>query len=162
QPVIVLLAERRNRYHYVVVTGADDEAIVVHDPSRGPSRRIHTSEFERRWAASDHWSLVVLPSGNRGSRAAVSEVVPAAAPASVADRCEGLLDRAVAEVRARGLDRADEVLDRVRQECPTSAGPYRELAGVRFAQRRWQDASALASEAIRRQPGDRYALDILG
>src|SRR5262249_28168155 len=35
QPVIVLLADRRDRFHYVVVTGVADEAVVVHDPSWG-------------------------------------------------------------------------------------------------------------------------------
>src|SRR5919202_2278397 len=39
-PVIVLLADRGDRYHYVVVTGATTDAIVVHDPSWGPSRRV--------------------------------------------------------------------------------------------------------------------------
>src|SRR5262245_56317082 len=47
QPVIVLLAERRNRYHYVVVTGVADDAVIVHDPSWGPSRRLRAPELER-------------------------------------------------------------------------------------------------------------------
>src|SRR5947207_2284291 len=38
QPIVVLLEDRRNRYHYVVVTGITDHRIVVHDPSWGPSR----------------------------------------------------------------------------------------------------------------------------
>ncbi len=164
EPVIVLLAERRNRYHYVVVTGVGDDAVVVHDPSWGPSRRVRTTEFERLWTASNHWSLVVLPSETRPTRATEvprgAEAVAAAS--SSIDPCDGLLEHAIEEVRARGLDRADEILGRVRQACPTSAGPYRELAGVRFAERRWQDASSLAREAIRRQPDDRYALDLLG
>src|SRR5262245_62002550 len=37
QPVIVLIADRRDTYHYVVVVGATPEAVVVHDPSWGPS-----------------------------------------------------------------------------------------------------------------------------
>src|SRR5262245_62026572 len=32
QPVIVLLAGRRDQYHYVVVTGVSGDAVVVHDP----------------------------------------------------------------------------------------------------------------------------------
>ena len=51
QPVIVLLADRGSRYHYVVVTGKTDEGIRIHDPSWGPSREINDAEFERRWRA---------------------------------------------------------------------------------------------------------------
>ena len=65
QPVIVLVPERGNRYHYVVVTGAGDEAIVVHDPSWGPSRSVPEREFERAWQAADYWSLVILPPAPR-------------------------------------------------------------------------------------------------
>src|SRR5438128_2375603 len=61
QPVIVLLADRRDRYHYVVVVGATEEAIVVHDPSWGPSRYVRRGEFVRLWKASGFWSLVILP-----------------------------------------------------------------------------------------------------
>src|SRR5579864_4036155 len=37
RPVIVLLKDSRSAYHYVVVVGADDAAVIVHDPSWGPS-----------------------------------------------------------------------------------------------------------------------------
>jgi hypothetical protein len=36
------------------------------------------------------------------------------------------------------------------------------LSGVRFAERRWHDASALARDALRLDPHDNYALDVLG
>ena len=36
------------------------------------------------------------------------------------------------------------------------------MSGVRFAQRRWNDAAALAREALRHDPADEYALDVLG
>ena len=52
QPVIVLLADRGARYHYVVVTGKTDEGVTIHDPSWGPSRQIKNAEFDRRWGAS--------------------------------------------------------------------------------------------------------------
>jgi hypothetical protein len=65
QPVIVLVPERGNRYHYVVVTGASEDAIVFHDPSWGPSRSVRQAAFERAWRASDFWSLVILPPSPR-------------------------------------------------------------------------------------------------
>src|SRR4029077_9011972 len=61
QPVIVLVADRRDTYHYLVVTGATDDHIVVHDPSWGPSRSIERDEFVRLWKPTNFWSLVVLP-----------------------------------------------------------------------------------------------------
>jgi predicted double-glycine peptidase len=165
QPVIVLVADRRDLYHYVVVVGVDADAVVVHDPSWGPSRRIRSAEFTRVWAAADHWSLVVLPSEARTNAAVIADATPAA-PSSTADApadpCDLLLNRAVEDVRAQGLDRADDILARVHDQCPASAGPYRELAGVRFAQRNWREAASLSREALRRQPDDAYALDVLG
>ncbi|HEX7138756.1 MAG TPA: papain-like cysteine protease family protein, partial [Vicinamibacterales bacterium] len=68
QPIVVLLSERRNLYHYVVVVGISGNGVVVHDPSWGPSRVIATAEFEHRWSAARAWSLVILPpDGVRGS-----------------------------------------------------------------------------------------------
>ena len=40
QPVIVLLPDRGDRYHYVVLTGSREAAIIVHDPAWGPCRTI--------------------------------------------------------------------------------------------------------------------------
>jgi predicted double-glycine peptidase len=161
QPAIVLLSDRRDAFHYVVVVGADDSAIVVHDPSWGPSRSIARSEFSRRWAASRNWSLVILPASAptaEGARADGSMGRPA-------DECDAATSAAVAEIRAQGFDsfdRADEIFKSVQAQCPESAGPWRELAGVRFAQRRWGDASTLARQALDRQPGDEYATFLLG
>jgi ABC-type bacteriocin/lantibiotic exporter with double-glycine peptidase domain len=61
QPVIVLTHERGERYHYVVVVGFTAEEIVVHDPARGPSRRIKVDRFVRDWNAAGSWSLLILP-----------------------------------------------------------------------------------------------------
>ena len=160
QPIIVLLGDRRDSFHYVVVTGVDDDVVVIHDPSWGPSRHVRESEFERLWAMSGHWSLLVLPITS------VAQPFRAAAPEPAEELpltpCDAVLDRAIDDVRARGLDSADEIFARVRAECPSAAGPYRELAGVRFAQKKWHDASHLAAQALSRQPDDAYALDVLG
>jgi ABC-type bacteriocin/lantibiotic exporter with double-glycine peptidase domain len=63
RPVVVGWKVGRNRFHDVVVVGLDDvrgEAI-VHDPAMGPSRRVAFKAFEKRWAASGHWALLVMP-----------------------------------------------------------------------------------------------------
>src|SRR5258706_10421811 len=37
EPLILLIEDRPNRYHYVVAVGAADREIFVHDPAWGPS-----------------------------------------------------------------------------------------------------------------------------
>jgi hypothetical protein len=165
QPVIVLLPDRGDRYHYVVVTGTSKEAIVVHDPSWGPSRTIPPPDFERAWEAAGFWSLVILPplTGQTGLASESPQAAVAVAPdPQTADACDARLNGALDQIRSQGLDRADSLLGDVRAQCPGAAGPIRELSAVRFAQRRWSDAAALAREALRLQPRDEYALDVLG
>jgi len=171
QPVIVLLPDRGgDRYHYVVVTGASENSIVVHDPAWGPSRSIRAPDFERMWKAAGYWSLVILPPAADGASrntGLTAESPPSTrrVPLSASgadDACDARLDHALDEIRSQGLDRADALLGKVRGQCPGAAGPIRELSGARFAQRRWSDAAALAREALRLQPRDEYALDVLG
>ena len=154
QPVIVLLPDRGDRYHYVVVIGVSDEAIVVHDPAWGPSRTIRAPDFERAWKAAGFWSLVILPP--RGSPPARQPAARRnrrhACGAGAPDRRTGRRVRRAAESRARRDPRAGTRSRRQpcsatsARECPGAAGPIRELSGVRFAQRRWSDAAALARE----------------
>lgn len=164
QPVIVLLPDRGALYHYVVVVAAGEDQFLVHDPSWGPSRAIAAPEFERQWRAADFWSLVILPPPPATATAGPRPVEPApvAEPPPSNDPCDARLGRALEQIRASGLDRADAILGEVRAACPQAAGPLRELAGVRFAQRRWSDAVSLARDALRRDPRDEYALDVLG
>ena len=63
RPIIVAWRVEPDRFHDVVVVGFDEARgdVVVHDPALGPSRRVGEEEFERLWAGSRHWALVVLP-----------------------------------------------------------------------------------------------------
>lgn len=181
QPVIVLLPNRGNLYHYVVVTAVREDAIVVHDPAWGPSRSIRTSEFERAWQAARYWSLVIQPpeaddggskrirptnerdgGEGKGATGDAGRVLSDPPRESPIDACDARLNRAIEEIRERGVDHADALLADVQNACPNAAGPLRELSGVRFAQRRWHDASTLARDALRLDPHDAYALDVLG
>ena len=85
-----------------------------------------------------------------------------ATPAAPVSACDEKLSRAIANIRQRGFEHADELLGRVRAECPNDAGPLRELSGVRFAQRRWNEAASLARQALQLSADDSYALDVLG
>jgi hypothetical protein len=78
------------------------------------------------------------------------------------NRCDRLLEEALDEIATRGLATADEALGRVRTRCPHDARPVAELAGVRFAERRWPEAAALAEKALSRDPSAPYAWDVLG
>jgi len=63
RPLIVALGAGRRRFHDVVVIGFDDQgrAVVVNDPERGASRPLPASTFERQWAESGYWTLLILP-----------------------------------------------------------------------------------------------------
>ena len=175
-PVVVLLAQRGRRYHYVVVVGRTGRGVLVHDPSWGPNREIAEREFLQRWSASAFWAIDVRPRAVRpnadtphdGDQAGGDPTggnptgVVSGFSRTVTSACSSIIDRAVAEVRARGLDSADGIFADVRRRCPGSSAPLRELAGIRFAQRRWSDAASLARQALDIDAPDDYALDVLG
>ena len=75
--------------------------------------------------------------------------------------CDRSLDDAIARIRNEGFAQADAILTNVRTHCPKSAGPLRELAGVRFAQHQWSQAAALAADALAIDPHDEYAWEVL-
>jgi predicted double-glycine peptidase len=167
-PVIILLEDRPGRYHYVVVVGTAEDVFVVHDPAIGPSRRLPTRDLLAKWQGSNFWSMVILPGERRTEAAGLPDMekdrlhAENAGGESIVSDCDRQLHGAIEVVRQRGLDAADAAFDEVRQRCPRSAGPFRELAGVRFAQRRWQEAASLASNAVALDSNDVYAWNVLG
>ena len=161
RPVILLIQDRPGRFHYVVAIGATDTDLFFHDPTWGPFRRMSVVNLARVWQPSRYWALVVLPHADAGRRDAAEHPVLTTVKTSLT-HCDVLLDEAVGEIKRRGFDAADEVLDGVRGQCPESTGPISELAAVRFAQQRLSEAAALADEAVRRNAADAYAWDVLG
>lgn len=187
QPVIVLLEERSSRYHFVVAVGADADGITVHDPTWGPARRHSVDAFLAKWKATGYWALAVQPvdgtvpdsaAGRKADRSggetlrddsrrpAPTETgrtdrVAAAPAAGKSATCERAMDEAVAAVGVRGLDAADELFATATVQCPESSRPTSELAGVRFAQRRFTEASALAERAVAIDRTDGYAWNVL-
>jgi len=161
-PLVLLFADRPTRYHYVVAIGADDTGVWIHDPEWGPSRRVANDALERAWAASNFWSLLIMPTAGRGHSEALGAPTQLAEPAPTHDECSRLIEQAVVEIHDRGLETADVVLGRVRAACPTAAEPIAELAGVRFAQGRAREAASLASQALARDGTNAYAWDVLG
>jgi hypothetical protein len=162
QPPMLLLEDRPGRYHFVVAVGVDESAVYLHDPTWGPSRPLAFAELERKWKPTDHWMLLVLPPADRQPAAAASGEAAGATSDQPKTPCDRALDEAIDRVSVEGLAAADALLAPVMQQCPKASAPVSELAGVRFAQKRLPEAVALAGRAVRLNPADRYAWDVLG
>lgn len=159
-PTIVLLADGSERYHYVVVVGLAPGQVVVHDPADRPFRPIAEETFQRRWAASGHWSLLVLPNAERHQTAA-EDAGNAATPAPAHDVCAADAKKAV-RIATTDLARAESLLLKAAAErCRLSPSTWRELAGVRFIQQRWSEAAEFAETATALDPLDDYAWRLL-
>ncbi len=168
-PLMLLIEDRPGRYHYVVAVGAGADRVSLHDPTWGPSRPMRIGELVDRWRSTGFWALLVTPDPERPPH--LSSRMQGAARIAAdrrgddpieQSRCARLLDKAVGDIAVRGLSAAEEILGEVHRACPQEGGPLAELAGVRFAERRWRDASALAEESVRRHPEDAYGWDVLG
>lgn len=157
QPLILLIRDRPQRYHYVVAVGIDDTHVYIHDPTWGPSRPYDKEELQRVWAPTGFWVLRVTPM----EREAREALEPIPLPFKPGSPCDRLVAGAIAASRARG--RADVELDlaNVARECPDDSRPLSELAGLRFSERRWRAAAALAEDALSLDRADKYAWDVL-
>ena len=47
--------------HYVVVTGMEQDIIMVNDPAQRKLLKEDRSEFEQEWSAAGKWTLLALP-----------------------------------------------------------------------------------------------------
>ena len=173
RPVIALIEERRGTYHFVVVVGHNDAGVVFHDPARAPFRVASTAEFDRRWAATERWMLIVTPMG--GPQRSAPRVAESAAPyveksgavspklqnseAGPRSSCDEQVAQAVQQAGENDLASAERTLVSA-LSCPGSAA-LRELAGVRVRQERWPEAADLAATAVNRDPSDTYAWKLL-
>ena len=61
RPLIVALRSGRDDFHYVVVTGLDQDVVMKHDPAERRLLKQHRADFEREWKASGAWTLLALP-----------------------------------------------------------------------------------------------------
>lgn len=161
RPPMLLLEDRPQRYHFVVVVAADANGAVLHDPAWGPSRRLAADELERAWTPSGHWMLRVTPL-HVPDPVAVPQ--PAAADAirveSTPECAEGL-DHVLDDAGRVSLDATANRLEALRGACPRDARVLAELAAARFAQRQWSAAETLAARAVGIDPSDSYAVDLL-
>jgi hypothetical protein len=157
RPVIALIAAGVRRYHYVVVVAAGAH-VVFHDPAVRPHQRLDAREFDRRWAATNRWSLLVLPSTSPAPPHDPERAAHIEAPRV----CQPWVTEAIRLAGAGELGRAETFLGRARAECPESSAPWRELAAIRLLERRHGEAVPLAETAVSREPRDLHAWRVLG
>ena len=152
---------RPGRYHYVVVVAWTGAQVIVHDPARGPFRVMSRVAFDAAWAQAGRWALLVLPGDDQPSEPESSsspqtiDAVPATAT------CAALVQAMVPMAKVGDLGGAEAGLLAATRLCPRDAAAWRELAGVRFLQSRWAEASASAERAARLDPGDEQGWNLL-
>ncbi len=156
RPVVALIEDRPGRYHYVVIVGWAGNQVIAHDPARTPFRVMSATDFERAWAMTGRWALLVLPPEGRSEPERPSAIAVDDTP-GVPQPCDGLIQESVQRARAGDLGAAENGFLAATGFCPRSAAPWRELAGLRFLQQRWAEASRFAEHAVRLDgPEDRH------
>jgi hypothetical protein len=159
-PVIALLQVAPRRYHYVVVLSWADGIVHYHDPAIGPDRRLTEREFTRQWEGGASWMMVTLPSQATSAPsvrpAATAILTPLDDPA-----CNDALTLALVQAGADSLVQAAEGLAAARERCPSETVLSRELGGIRFRQRRFTEAAALATRHLQRVRTDSLAWELL-
>jgi hypothetical protein len=162
RPVMALVEARPDLYHFVVVVGVTDDAVVLHDPARAPFQVVPRAEFDASWARARRWMLLVLPPVNWEPQPAASAAsvrtgvtVPADTP------CAALVSRSVTAARDGDTSAARQGLTAATVLCPQSAAGWRELAGSRFLEQRYDESQRLAERAVHLDPADRHAWQIV-
>jgi hypothetical protein len=176
RPVVLAIDAGRGRLHDVVALGIDDgrAEVIVHDPARGPERRIGKKDLEKRWAKSGRWALLVTPrdtdvpgpEGPAGAEIAdpsgpVTTEAPRDDGAARGDQYEAVVARAVEAGKAERYAEAAALLDQAIAAEPERPEAWTERGGVRFLEAKYDDAAADLARSLRlRESG--YTRDLLG
>ncbi len=156
-PVIALIEVARDRYHFVVVLGWEGGHVTFHDPAEGPNRTASEAQFLARWTAARRWALAIKPDP-AASPLAAARLDSAAA---ISMPCQPWLDRALDAAAANRLDDSAQLLEDAQRACPTEPVIRRELAAVRFRQRRYAESIRLASGYLMLAPDDTLGWQLL-
>ncbi len=157
-PVIALIQVGRARYHYVVLVRWSDDHVVFHDPAGAPFTTTTEARFLTRWTGAHRWALAVRPEPAAAATQPVTRPDPA--PAEVIP-CPPWLDQALDTAAAGQLDEAAQLLRAAGRACPAEPLVTRELAGIRFKQRRYAEAIQLAREYVALAPEDGLGWQLL-
>jgi hypothetical protein len=161
RPIIVLLGAGSRSSHYVVVVGWGGGWVTVHDPALGPLRTIREAAFDRAWARSGRWCLVLLPPLPRANPIDEPPAVADSSSRTALEGCEAIIKEGVRRARSGDPAGAEQRFLAARAMCPASASAARELAGLRFSAGEWRDATRLAERALALDPGDSLASRLL-
>jgi predicted double-glycine peptidase len=159
RPVIALIEVSPRTYHYVVVVGLTAGEIVVHDPARSPFHVMSRADFQRAWAVTKFWSVVILPPADMTP--APKPATPVVTAETPVTPCTGMVARGVDLALAGQAAESESVLLSATVVCATDAAAWRELAGLRFTQKNWTEAARLAEVAVRLAPDDEHARQVL-
>jgi predicted double-glycine peptidase len=154
RPVVALIEDHPGTDHFVVVVARSANGVIFHDPARAPFRVSTAAEFDKRWAVTKRWMLVVTPGAARNSVtiSAPDRVVPSTP-------CDQQIADGVRLAQQNDLDASERTLAAA-ISCPGGAA-FRELAGIRALQHRWPETAELASAALARDGSDDYAARLL-
>jgi hypothetical protein len=152
RPLIVLIEDSPNRFHYVVVVGWWRDRVIAHDPARAPFRVYDEKSFTAAWSKSGHWTLLATPpaggSNLRSGRGSVEEANETEATSS-ATACGPMVGEGVRLAGTGDLDRAAALLQLANEMCPADPAPLRELAGLHVLRKEWALAATLSAGALR-------------
>ncbi len=149
-PVIALIEVAPRRYHYVVLLQWSEGRVIYHDPARAPSREISEDHFLKEWRGGEQWAMAVQP----GAPTLPPTVTAPSAVTTDSMPCRPYVDQALDAVDIDSLQRAATLLTEAQRACPAEPVVQREMAGVRFKQRRYDQATLLAEAYLARVPSD--------
>jgi hypothetical protein len=165
RPVVALIQDRPGRFHYVVIVGWSSGRVIVHDPARAPFRILDEKPFTDAWAQSGFWTLVVAApptaAARQGDTSPATAAPDRARPGRSATPCGGMVDEGVRLSGAGDLQAGRRLLEVAATECPASAAPWRELAGIHALKAEWREAAENAQHALSNDPADPLAARIL-
>ena len=165
RPLLALIEVGPLSSRYVVIVGSTDQEVVLHDPAHAPLQVLRWADFDRAWAATGRWMVLVLPPGGPRPEDDATRSTPApsdiAAPVTDQTPCRALVRRGVEMALAGDGEEAELGLVAATRLCPNAAASWRELAGRRFSESRWTDARDLALSAVRLEPQDADAWQLL-
>ena len=149
RPIIALLQVGPNQRHYVVIVSWSADRVLYHDPASLPFRTLSPAAFDRLWAPTSRWMLLLLPPRERTTHEPTTE---ASAPEPVSALIELAGDQLLQQRYTEAIATATEATRR----APESASAWRVLATALFLADRpepalaaWNEAGDLRLDAVR-------------
>ncbi len=161
RPVIALIQVAPRTFHYTVIAGITDNEVIFHDPARGAFRVMDWARFHDAWSPAGYWMMVALPpAGFVPAKLPPDSAMPVATTARPVTPCSALVAHAVETALAGQIQLAEQELSAAMRICPGDAAGWREMAGLRFSEKRYAEANRLATTATRLAPDDEYSWEL--